>query len=725
MNSYFRIRRIPLLLIYLCLVFLFSCSEENEKDEVRVETEIVPTSECETIFSQGINVSSEGERATISFSTNRDWSVSLAETQNGDNWCTVSPSSGKAGNVTLTIVVASNTGYDDRNVVLKLSADELTKSIMINQKQKDALTLTSNRFEVDKDGGIINLQVKSNIDYKIIVDENSRDWIKPVISGRTRGVSANFYSFAISPSKEYDKREGEIIIQGEKLFEKVKVYQTGEAMLLLSENEYFVSDEGETIAVEIKSNFDFGVKMPKVDWINAVAARSVSSHTFYYIISPNITYDEREAEIEFYDKNSNIKQSLKVIQTQKNAIIISQKEYLLSSQKQAVEVLVNSNIEYNVIIPNEYNWIKKVNNIVTRGLTVSKLCFNVDENISNTARTGLIYIRNNDNTLFETIELKQKREIQSLILHVGVAGSLPSLINEMDKYEIKELTLSGNLDGTDIRFLREMMGTDAFGNATEGNLTVLNMKKTTIVNGGDFYYAGNANSADVKAYLTQNNTISSEMFYKCHSLESIILPESVTILKYCAFDRCDNLAKISITGRLTNLGDGPIRDCKKLKEINVATDNLYLMSVDGVLFSKDMAKLWKFPEGKSLSYSIPYGVTFIDGEAFSTSCYDSSLISVEIPESVAEIDNGAFSRCAKLVTITLPSSLMLIGNQAFAFCLGLKEIHCKKGPNPPRLGQWVFRDVDKKKCILYVPKKSSFIYQNTNEWKDFKNIIEE
>lgn len=52
----------------LCLVFLFSCGEENEKNEVRVETEIVPTSECETIFSQGINVSSEGERATISFS---------------------------------------------------------------------------------------------------------------------------------------------------------------------------------------------------------------------------------------------------------------------------------------------------------------------------------------------------------------------------------------------------------------------------------------------------------------------------------------------------------------------------------------------------------------------------------------------------------------------------------------------------------------------------------
>lgn len=71
MNRKFKISRITLLLMCLCLVFLFSCGEENEKNEVRVETEIVPTSECETIFSQGINVSSEGERATISFPLTR------------------------------------------------------------------------------------------------------------------------------------------------------------------------------------------------------------------------------------------------------------------------------------------------------------------------------------------------------------------------------------------------------------------------------------------------------------------------------------------------------------------------------------------------------------------------------------------------------------------------------------------------------------------------------
>lgn len=52
---------------------------------------------------------------------------------------------------------------------------------------------------------------------------------------------------------------------------------------------------------------------------------------------------------------------------------------------------------------------------------------------------------------------------------------------------------------------------------------------------------------------------------------------------------------------------------------------------------------------------------------------------------------------------------MLIGNQAFAFCLGLKEIHCKKGPNPPRLGQWVFRNVDKKN-VFYMSLKNLHLF---------------
>ena len=51
------------------------------------------------------------------------------------------------------------------------------------------------------------------------------------------------------------------------MIETVHVYQTGGGTILLTKNEYPVSDKGETIAVELKSNCEFEVKMPNVDWI--------------------------------------------------------------------------------------------------------------------------------------------------------------------------------------------------------------------------------------------------------------------------------------------------------------------------------------------------------------------------------------------------------------------------------------------------------------------------
>lgn len=81
------------------------------------------------------------------------------------------------------------------------------------------------------------------------------------------------------------------------------MYQTGGGILLLTKNEYTVSDKGEQITVELNSNFDFDVKMPQVDWITTTVTRSVSSHTLYYTVTPNETYDKREAEIIYYDRN--------------------------------------------------------------------------------------------------------------------------------------------------------------------------------------------------------------------------------------------------------------------------------------------------------------------------------------------------------------------------------------------------------------------------------------
>lgn len=74
--------------------------------------------------------------------------------------------------------------------------------------------------------------------------------------------------------------------------EVLKVYQTGGGILLLTKNEYTVSDKGEQIVVELNSNFDFDVKMPQVGLVTTTVTRSVSSHTALLYDCPEETYDK-------------------------------------------------------------------------------------------------------------------------------------------------------------------------------------------------------------------------------------------------------------------------------------------------------------------------------------------------------------------------------------------------------------------------------------------------
>lgn len=236
-------------------------------------------------------------------------------------------------------------------MVLNLTAGDLTKSIVVTQKQKDAITLTTAKFEVDKNGGEIQVEVKANVTYEVIIPEQYQSWIREssgsgqIIMGdkgynqmRESATRTNMdrtvRKFYISKSEEYDKREGEIIFRSGELEEVLKVYQIGGGIVLLSKNEYIVSDKGEQIAVELNSNFDFDVKMPQVDWITATVTRSVSSHTLYYTIAPNETYDKREAEIIYYDRNDkSVTDTLRVVQVQKDAILLSQKEYDITAKE--------------------------------------------------------------------------------------------------------------------------------------------------------------------------------------------------------------------------------------------------------------------------------------------------------------------------------------------------------------------------------------------------------
>ena len=140
-----------------------------------------------------------------------------------------------------------------------------------------------------------------------------------------------------------------------------------------------------------------------------------------------------------------------------------------------------------------------------------------------------------------------------------------------------------------------------------------------------------------------------------------------------AFRGCSSLQEINIPSSVTSIGDRAFEWCIGLKTINVSISNTKYQSIEGVLYSKDLKTLIRYPEGiKQNSFNIPNSVTSIGNEAFE---WCTGLQEINIPNSVTSIGNGAFSSCSSLQQIKIPNSVTSIGNEAFSWCSSLQKIN--------------------------------------------------
>ena len=210
-----------------------------------------------------------------------------------------------------------------------------------------------------------------------------------------------------------------------------------------------------------------------------------------------------------------------------------------------------------------------------------------------------------------------KGQAQQITLHVERAGTLHGMINASRLPYITDLKLTGELNGTDISFIRTLV---------KKNLRFLDLSEARIVEGGAIYYSN---------YRTSNDIIGSYMFYNpdyspispC-AISKINLPNSVTGIEEGAFKSCTRLTDINIPNSVTSIGPETFKSCTSLTDIN-----------------------------------IPNSVTSIERSTF----YDcTSLTDINIPNSVTSIGEQAFYNCDNLKSVYMNASTPpFIGSQAF------------------------------------------------------------
>lgn len=374
---------------FLVSALLWSCSSDDSDKSVEPVKIEITSSETEQ------PIATDGGTTTIQFTTNAPWTAQTDQT-----WCKIAPASGGAGSFTLTVTSEANTGYDERNASVTLKSGNQIQTVTIKQKQKDAILLTSSKVEMTADGGGFAIEMQSNVEFEYEISENAKTWISPQTKSN-RSLSSSTLHFTAEENTELEKRQGSIIIRSGELSETVTIYQDGVTpSIVLTQNEYTVPAEGETIQVELKSNVSYEIQMPDNTWVTEVKSRAMSSYTHYFTIAKNEEYDTREATIIFKNTGNGLSESIKIVQMQKDAIVVAQNEYSVPQEGGTITIEVGTNVQFTT--KTSVDWITQVQ---TRGLVTEKLKFKIGENNDDKAREGNITIENGE--LKQTIKVVQ------------------------------------------------------------------------------------------------------------------------------------------------------------------------------------------------------------------------------------------------------------------------------------------------------------------------------
>ena len=178
--------------------------------------------------------------------------------------------------------------------------------------------------------------------------------------------------------------------------------------------------------------------------------------------------------------------------------------------------------------------------------------------------------------------------------------------------------------------------------------------------------------------------IGKNAFAKNTYLQSVVIPDTVTVIQESAFAECTNLSSVALSEGLVELGkyafggtaltniiipksletahtgwehignstktDGPFANCGQLKKVTLEAGSTQIAQ-------------FVFAGCNALEQvDLPDTLTKISKGAF-IAC--TNLESVALPDTITKIDEGAFTECTKLKNINLPKSLIELGRYAF------------------------------------------------------------
>lgn len=327
--------------------------------------------------------------------------------------------------------------------------------------------------------------------------------------------------------------------------------------------------------------------------------------------------------------------------------------------------------------------------------------------------------------------------VEVLTVETAEAGTLANFIANADRYTLKELTITGPLNSTDFKLLREMAGNNYLGEATAGKLQILDLSGATIVTGGEYYYETG------QLAIAKDNELGEGIFKDCN-LTKIVLPGNLTAIGPYAFEGCQALTDVTsyikkpfdiARNNFCLTRDGDFTSATLTVPYNTKAS---YQQADGWKYFSTIVEMSAadtnidFADNKVKTVCVGHWDTNGDGELSYAEAADVTTLGTAFKGTGIEtfdeliyftgltnISDYAFQGCSGLTSIIIPEGVTSIGQQAFD-CSNLTTV-IALGTNPPTITANTF--TNSANATLYVPSADSKdLYMVADYWKDFGRI---
>jgi hypothetical protein len=369
------------------------------------------------------DVDASGGNVTVTLSSNVDYEVSIPE---DCDWVT-QPTTGRDGDMTratsstaIVFRVKENTGYEERDVTITISNANTGTVVKVYIHQKGiSPTLTINgetKFEVDNEGGTVSVSVESNVDYDVTIPTDC-NWITLASEARTRASKASTVKLKVDKNGTYKDREATVTIGNKDagVEKTVTIKQLFTAELKTDKTEYDIDASGGTITVSVESNINYEVSIPSdCDWVTQSTSgsgrtRATEKSTEIFRVKENTSYEKRDVTITISNKDAGKSVQIQIRQQELTPTLnVTPNEFEVPMKGETITINVESNVNYEVKIPSDCDWVTKASSVRTRATKSSVVTLTISKNTSGSERSTTVIICDSKEVVSKSITITQK-----------------------------------------------------------------------------------------------------------------------------------------------------------------------------------------------------------------------------------------------------------------------------------------------------------------------------